>query len=150
LCNLALDYLQNETGDPPFGHYGKRDLVMNRPPGRVFHCVAIACDPLAKRLTGYVELFTIFRLVIALSDRYTGPAINASYAVDPIVGEELDLQVNLAFSAEELRFAVANEDDPTAQRLEAADMVARIARDCRSSGSSNGCRRRSIERRPRL
>lgn len=129
LCNLALDYLRNETGNPPFGHYGKRDLVMNRPPGRVFHCVAIAGDPLAKRLTGYIELFTIYRLVIALSDRYTGPAINASYAVDPIVGEELDLQVNLAFSAEELRFAVANEDDPTAQRLAAADMVARIARD---------------------
>jgi hypothetical protein len=129
LCNLALDYLRNETGDHPFGHYGKRDLVMNRPPGRVFHCVAIAGDPLAKRLTGYVELFTIFRMVIALSDRYNGPAINASYAVDPIVGEELDLQVNLAFSADELRFAVANEDDPTAQMLEAADMVARIARD---------------------
>jgi hypothetical protein len=129
LCNLALDYLRNETGNPPFGHYGKRDLVTNRPQGRVFHCVAIAGDPLTKRLTGYMELFTIFRLVIALSDRYTGPAINASYAVDPIVGEELDLQVNLAFSAEELRFAVANEDDPTVQRLEAADMVARIARD---------------------
>ncbi|MGA8086134.1 MAG: HNH endonuclease [Terracidiphilus sp.] len=129
LCNLALNYLRSETGDRPFGHYGKRDLVMNRPPGRVFHCVAIAGDPLTKRLTGYVELFTIFRMVIALSDSYTGPAINVSYAIDPIVGEELDLQVNLAFSADELRFAVANEDDPTAQMLEAADMVARIARD---------------------
>jgi hypothetical protein len=129
LCNLALDYLRNETSDPPFGHYGKRDLVINRPPGRIFHCVAIVGDPLAKRLTGYVELFTIFRLVIALSDRYTGPAIDASYAVDPIVGEELDLQVDLAFSPEELSFAIANEDDPTAQMLEAADIVARIARD---------------------
>jgi hypothetical protein len=48
-------------------------------------------SPLAMLLTGYVELFTILRMVIALSDRYTGPAINASYAADPIVGEELDL-----------------------------------------------------------
>ncbi len=128
-CNLALDYLLNETGEPSFGHYGKRDLVINRPPGRVFHCVAIAGDPLTRRLIGYVEFFTIFRLVIALSNTYTGPAINASYAVDPIVGEDLDLQVDLSFSADELHFAVANEDDPTAQRQESTDMVARIARD---------------------
>jgi hypothetical protein len=46
----------------------------------------IAGDPVAKRLMGYLELFIIFRLVIALSDRYTGPTISASYAVDPIVG----------------------------------------------------------------
>jgi hypothetical protein len=129
LCNLALNYLRNEASDCPFGYYGKRDLVTNRPRGRVFHCVAVAGDPRAKRLTGYVELFNIYRMVIALSDRYTGPAINVSYAVDPIVGEELDLQVDLAFSSEELRFAVGKEDDPTAQMLDAADMVARIARD---------------------
>jgi hypothetical protein len=129
LCNLALDYLRNETDGPPFGYYGKRDLVMNRPLGRIFHCVAIVADPVAERLTGYIEFFTIYRIVIALSDRYTGPAISASYAIDPIVGEELDLQVDLALSEDELRFAVANEDNPTAQMLEAADMVARVARD---------------------
>jgi hypothetical protein len=53
---------------PPFGHHGKRDLCDKPATARVFHCVVIAGDPIAKRLMGYLELFIIFRLVIALSN----------------------------------------------------------------------------------
>jgi hypothetical protein len=66
-------------------------------------------------------------MVIGLSDRYTGPTIAASYSIDPIVGEELDLNVDLTFTDDELRFAIANEDEYPPRLLEAFDMVMGIA-----------------------
>ena len=127
ICDLALRYLQNENSDPPFGYYYRRDLVTNRPPNRIFHCVAVKGDPVTRKLNGYIELFSIYRMVIGLSDRYAGPAIAASYSIDPTLGEELNLNVDLTFTDDELRFAIANEEDYSPKLLEACDTVMGIA-----------------------
>jgi hemerythrin-like domain-containing protein len=58
-------------------------------------------------------------MVIGISDKYTSSAISASYAIDPTVGEELNLIVDLTFTEEELRFALANEDELLPRQLEA-------------------------------
>jgi hypothetical protein len=110
-CNLALAYLQREDGPPCFGYYHRRDLVMNRPKATVFHCVAIQGDPEIGRLIGYVELYSIYRMVIGLSDHDTGPAVAATYAIRPTHGTELSLDVDLSFTDEDFRFALAYEDD---------------------------------------
>ena len=127
ICDLALRYLQNENGDPPFGYYYRRDLVTNRPQDRIFHCVAIKGDPVTRKLNGYVELFSIYRMVIGLSDRYAGPAIAASYSIDPTVGDVLNLNVDLTFTDDELRSALANEEDYSPRLHEACDTVMGIA-----------------------
>ena len=119
ICNLALAYLRDDKGNPAFGYYYRRDLVTNRPTDRVFHCVAIKGDPATRKLIGYVELFSVYRMVIGLSDQYTSSAIAASYAIDPTVGEELNLTVDLTFTDEELRFALANEDELLPRQIEA-------------------------------
>jgi hypothetical protein len=109
-CNLALAYLQREDGPPCFSYYHRRDLVMNRPKATVFHCVAIQGDPEIGRLIGYVELYSIYRMVIGLSDHDTGPAVAATYAIRPTHGTELSLDVDLSFTDEDFRFALAYED----------------------------------------
>jgi hypothetical protein len=123
ICNLALTYLRDENGNPAFGYYYRRDLVTNRPTDRVFHCVAIKGDPATGKLIGYVELFSVYRMVIGLSDQYAGSAIAASYSIDPTVGEELNLIVDLSFGDEDLRFALANEDELLPKQLEAFHAV---------------------------
>ncbi len=127
VCNLALAYLQNASAEPCFGFYHRRDLVTNRPRGRVFHCVAVEGDPATGKLIGYVELYCIYRMMIGLSGQYTGPSVKAVHAVDPTNGEELQLDVDLAFEDDELRFALANEDDASPGQLKACDEVMAIA-----------------------
>ena len=79
-CNLALAYLKNEEAAPCFGFYARRDLVANRPRGKVFHCVAIEGDPTTGRLVGYVELFSVYRMVINLSDRFAGSSVKGVFS----------------------------------------------------------------------
>jgi hypothetical protein len=118
-CDRALRYLQPD-GEFCFGYYYRRDLILNRSSDRVFHCVAIKGDPSTRRLIGYVELFSIYRFVICLSENYTGPLVKNSYSIDPTKGETLELEFDLDFSEEEFRFATDNEDDTTSQAQYAA------------------------------
>jgi hypothetical protein len=55
-------------------------------------------------LLGYVELFSIYHMVVRLSDQYTGPSLKDCYAVDPTTGEDLDLNVDLTFGEDYLCF----------------------------------------------
>jgi hypothetical protein len=109
-CERALRYLKTD-GEFCFGFYYRRDLVVNRPADRVFHCVAIKGDPGIGKLVGYVELFSMHRFVIALSENYSGPEIRDSYSIDPSKGEVLNLEFDLNFTGEEFRFAVDNMDE---------------------------------------
>lgn len=126
-CNLALAYLKNEDAAPCFGFYARRELVTNRPQGKAFHCVAIEGDPATGRLIGYAEIFSVYRMVVGLSDCYTGRPVKAAYSIDPISGEQLELEVDLTFTEDELRFALGNEDDATPAQLKAMDEVMAIA-----------------------
>lgn len=126
-CSRALGYLKNEDAEPCFGFFSRRDLITDRPRGKVFHCVAVEGDPANGKLVGYVELFSVYRMVIGLSDCYTGPAVKACHAIDPTTGTELYLDVNLTFTDEELRSALANEDDATLAQIRAMDEVMALA-----------------------
>ena len=118
-CDRALQYLRPK-GEFCFGSYYRRDLVINRPANRVFHCVAIKGDPEKRRLVGYVELFSIYRFVACLSENYDGQPVADSYSVDPTTGETLALTFDLDFSEDEFRFAVENLDETTAAAQGAA------------------------------
>jgi hypothetical protein len=111
-CDEAKRYL--DTGeDPRFGYFSELDLLQGRPKNTVVHCVAVGStdDGL---LLAYVELFSIFRMVVCLSSHYHGIPISAVYAIDPVTGTELDVTVRLRFSREDffMRIAVF----PTAPR----------------------------------
>jgi hypothetical protein len=118
-CEKATSYLRNNDGEPCFGYFYRRDPVTSRPTNRVFHCVAIKGDSSSRRLVGYVELFGVYRMVACLSDRYTGNPLFNYYAIDPSSGQELDLDLDLSLSEEEVRCACSNEEDYTANMVEA-------------------------------
>lgn len=62
-----------------------------------------------------------------MSDRYAGSSVKAVYAIDPVSGMQLELEVDLAFSEDELRFAVTDKDDATLAQLKAMDELMAIA-----------------------
>lgn len=112
-CERAFQYLRSKD-EFCFGSYYRRDLVINRPVDRVFHCVAVKGDPEKRRLVGYVELFSIYRFVVCLSENYRGQPVADSYSVDPTTGETLALMFDLDFSEDEFRFTIENRDETTA------------------------------------
>lgn len=100
-CEQAIEYLRRD-GNPCFGYYNEQDLVENRPLNTPLHCVAIQGDPDSGLLLGYVEYFGIQRMVVCLSENYTGSKISKSYAIDPVTGTELSLNVRIPLNLEDV------------------------------------------------
>jgi hypothetical protein len=126
VCVEAREYLLHEDGTPCFNYFFKRDLVTNRPTDSVFHCVAVAGDPVTGQLIGYVELYSTWRMVICLSSQYAGGPFQKSYAVNPTTGKEIKLLFDLNFSRDELRAACSNQEDYTGELLKACNAMMAI------------------------
>ena len=93
-CREAEIYLLKK-GTPCFGYYNERDVVRNRPEKTFFHCVHVCGDPEKRQLLAYVEYFGWLRIVACLSNTYEGKAFSHCYAIDPVSGNELDLDIEL-------------------------------------------------------
>ena len=96
-CEHARKYLLSD-GEPCFGYYNETDVVRNRPPKTFFHCIYVCGDPATKQVLGYVEYFGYQRIVTCLSSNYDGAQFSCRYAIDPITGKELDIDVHLEFT----------------------------------------------------
>ncbi len=107
VCDLALDYLTQDNAQPCFGYfYDKdKDLVVNRPAKKPFHSVYVKGDSGAGTILGYVEFFSLHRMVLCLSESFSGKDFTNSYAIDPIKGEELSIDVDLSLSMSDFRSA---------------------------------------------
>lgn len=119
LCDVAMQYLKCEKATPSYAFFYLRDLVKNRPTTHTFNCVSIVSPPSSRKLLGYVEYFSISRIVVILSEQYDGPEVNSTYAFDPSNSSELELVVDLNLSDLELdlirtNHAATNETYATA------------------------------------
>ena len=100
-CEHANSFLR-EDSEPCFGfYYDKLDSVVNRPVGIPLHCVHVEGDNDSKLVKGYVEYFGHVRYVLLLSSTYQGPSFSNTYSVNPMTGEEIELQVNIELSEQE-------------------------------------------------
>ena len=93
-CEEAASFLL-KGGRPCFGYYSERDVVKNRPEGIFFHCAYVCGDPKKGLLLAYVEYFGWLRIVACLSDNYKGKTFSHCYAIDPVSGGKLDLDIEL-------------------------------------------------------
>ena len=100
-CEEAERYLL-KGGEPCFGFYTKHDPVRNRPEKTFFHCVHVRGDPERRQILAYVEYFGWLRFVAGLSRNYEGRAFSHCYAVDPVSGKELNLDIVLKIAPADL------------------------------------------------
>ncbi|QOD82217.1 HNH endonuclease [Chromobacterium haemolyticum] len=101
-CDAAMPYLKFDTTTPLYTPFYLRDLVAHRPEYHAFNCVSVIGDPLRRTLISYLEYFSLWRVVVILSEKYEGQAVQGTYAFNPANGEPLDLQIDLALSDDEL------------------------------------------------
>lgn len=93
-CEQARAHLW-EDGERCFGTFAPRDIVVNRPSAPVFHSVSLRGDSKSGLLLAYLEYFGFYRVVVCLSDTYSGEDLSASYSIDPLTGNELILETKL-------------------------------------------------------
>lgn len=137
LCEAAIGYLTKTDGEPCFGYYYERDLIVNRPEGRVFHCVAVAGNQDTKQLLGYVEYFSVWRMVLCLSNKYEGHSFSRTYALDPISGNDLDMEVLLSLSKEDVAATYHYERIPDGAIVKAFDKVIPVGMELRYKNERN-------------
>jgi hypothetical protein len=135
-CEEALAYLRDEKVPACFGYYQSSDLVVERPQGVPFHCVAISGDPKRGLLLGYVEYFGFLRIVVCLSRAYAGAPIERCHAINPTTGQELHLSVRMSFTegdiADIFKYKHCSHDD-TARNLQKVvepAIARKVERDC--------------------
>ncbi|MFA6186458.1 MAG: HNH endonuclease [Phycisphaerae bacterium] len=95
-CNISKDYVTKPNGKACFDYYYERDLVVNRTEGTIFHCVSVFGNPDTKQLIGYVEYYSVWRMIVCLSDKYEGARMARTYALNPVSGEEIKMEVDLS------------------------------------------------------
>lgn len=105
LCQNAIAYLTDQSAEACFGYYYARDLVLNRPSGVPLHCVAVRGDQKTGLITFYAEYFGVQRVVGCLGQEYKGDPFTHQYAINPVSGAELDLEVKLDLSITEIQAA---------------------------------------------
>lgn len=101
-CDLGLAYLRDESAPPPYGFFYERDLVTGRPAGVPIHCVAVSANPQTGLLLGYLEYFGVHRIVLCLSQSYTGPLLEQAYGLNPLTGRPVTIRVDLPLSIEDI------------------------------------------------
>ncbi|WP_052697625.1 HNH endonuclease [Luteibacter yeojuensis] len=94
-CDVAMTYLRTFDGPLPVDFFFARDLVKARPDDRILHCVSVRADSASGQALAYVDYFGLWRSIVILSRDYTGPAVSKTYAIDPTLGEEVALEVEL-------------------------------------------------------
>ena len=115
---MARDYVRDDGA----GQDGRvcqvcytHDLVKDRPCGLPFHCVCVVGDPNTQMLLAYVEIYGMVRRIICLSDRYEGESKAASYAINPITGEDVP---GITFGLDHSTFLKIIETQTRAESLE--------------------------------
>ena len=102
ICERANSYLLSD-GEPCFGHYYHRDLVLNRPIGIPLHCVCVAGNQAKRTIQAYLEYFGLARIVISLSAEYEGADFKYHYAINPTEGTEVIIDFDLSFEENDIR-----------------------------------------------
>ncbi|GGF66936.1 hypothetical protein GCM10011332_21280 [Terasakiella brassicae] len=143
-CDVALAYLMTADSSKCFGHYYDGDFVLNRPDDAVFHCVNVTGIPSENLLVSYVEYFGFQRMIICLSENYNGPELSYTYAIDPVAGEEIDIQVNVQISVGQLHKCYSFEAAPDGA-IQAMNKVIPIARKRHWEDERNRVIERAVE-----
>ena len=101
-CKNAKDCLVSD-GELCFGYYNASDPIRNRPQDVPLHCVYISADPESNQVLGYIEYFGFQKMAVCLSSNYHGPPRELSYAINPLTGEEIDIEVVLHLTPGDIR-----------------------------------------------
>ena len=100
-CEHARDYLVS-NGHVCFGYYNETDPIIHRPDNTTLHCVYVSANAVTGLILAYVEYFGFQKIIACLSSNYHGPPRGHCYAINPVTGEELDIDIVLDLAKDDI------------------------------------------------
>lgn len=97
-CEQAQKSFAGEI-EPCFGYYSQPEDVIVRDRQSPCHYLILRGCPESALLLCYVELFSVYGMIVCLSTDYTGKDITHSYGIDPTTGEVLDVRMDFDFGS---------------------------------------------------
>ena len=91
------------SGKPCFSFFYDFDPIKNRVDGMPLHVVYVQGNSTSGQLIGYVELFGCVRFGVCLSTVYEGDQISCIYAINPMTGEEVHVEVEFRCGPEQIQ-----------------------------------------------
>jgi len=92
--NKPISFMNSGENNKCILYYTGNDIITNRRTDSPMHCVSIICDPVSKNATCYVEYFSTWRLVVKLTDSYTGDSVIENYSINPLTGKEVKAEID--------------------------------------------------------
>lgn len=145
-CGPAVAYLKDPAGRPPFGFCDYVDPVTNRPSDFLFHCVSVVGQPTRKRILGYVEYFGMARFLMLLSDRYYGGGFQSTYALNPVTGKVVELEVDFERVNERFEDIIQSAGEPQHEMSRAFGTSLRLVLDLNASRAFQRAKTEAIKR----
>lgn len=94
VCDIGIAYLNNSHHDRIWGYYfDEMDVILNRNIDIPLHCVHINASGSKGKVIAYIEYFSILKIVVLLSNNFSGIDQSVTYALDPTTGKELNVVV---------------------------------------------------------
>lgn len=79
-----------------------RNFISNRESYDIFHCVHIEASAKLGVIVGYVEYFSAYKFIVLLSDNYSGIDGFATYGINLITGEEVDIDIEINLEKQDI------------------------------------------------
>lgn len=124
---LARNCINGSTNETCVAYIGEQEFLLSRNPESVLHCVAVQGNARSGTLIGYIEYYGLQRILILLSNAYSGLDIKASYAVDPHTGQEVAVEIEIPESQEAIKAIFVNRDQKPAAVEAALNRVLPVA-----------------------
>jgi hypothetical protein len=108
-----IPYIQVGCENQYVNYYYPDELIAKSNLNDAFiHTLFIKGDPQEKVLYGYIELYNAFRLIVLLSDSYDKDFFQEVYSFDVLSRKEVDREININLSREEILNLVNNSEPP--------------------------------------
>ncbi|VTP14815.1 hypothetical protein PUATCC27989T_02683 [Phytobacter ursingii] len=126
-CDKAVQYLLDKKPEYiPYRFAYLTDFVQDRPKEKVFHCVSLHGDPKSQLLWSYIEYFGFFRIIVLLSEKYTGNILNEIYSIDPIDGSSAGIKIRPNIDPKEIDLILSGNGINHENHLAAANYALSI------------------------
>jgi len=120
---LPVERLDTDLpAEPPFDYFYAQEILIARP-DRPLHGIAISSRGTQGQLLAYVEYFEGRRCLVCLAENYDGPEVHTGHFIDPVAGETVDLEFDLALSRSEVGATLRGERHREDQMLAAFSLV---------------------------
>ena len=107
-----IPFIKRESENKYISLYYPDNEILDNADSDIFHSIVVIGNPTEKILYSYIELFSFYRVIILLTDKYEGETFEKSYIYDLLNNEVIDKRAIINLTQVEVKNIVNNREMP--------------------------------------